>query len=141
MFPIFDLTSNSGHYEISDSGIINVFLNPSTFLSPLFFCSFIRFFVSYILHISFKIRSDMFLTIKPSYAFFMLTQTSPVFLLLKCELLHFYILQLMLDTFYIHKNKKCFLTRLNHQLWKLFTSLLYFLRLKNQIISKKCTNA
>ena len=141
MFPIFDLTSNSGHYEISDSGIINVFLNPSTFLSPLFFCSFIRFFVSYILHISFKIRSDMFLTIKPSYAFFMLTQTSPVFLLLKCELLHFYILQLMLDTFYIHKNKKYFLTRLNHQLWKLFTSLLYFLTLKNQIISKKCTNA
>ena len=141
MFPNFDLTSNSGHYEISDSGIINVFLNPSTFLSPLFFCSFIRFFVSYILHISFKIRSDMFLTIKPSYAFFMLTQTSPVFLLLKCELLHFYILQLMLDTFYIHKNKKYFLTRLNHQLWKLFTSLLYFLTLKNQIISKKCTNA
>ena len=37
MVPIFDFTSCSGHLEISKSGIINCFLNPSIALIPLFF--------------------------------------------------------------------------------------------------------
>ena len=36
-FPIFDLTSNYGHSGISESGIINFFLNPSIALTPLLF--------------------------------------------------------------------------------------------------------
>ena len=40
IFPIFDFTSCSGHTEISESGIINFFLNPAiTFIPPLFFTS------------------------------------------------------------------------------------------------------
>ena len=36
-FPYFDLTSNSGHLGISESGIIIFFLNPSIALIPLVF--------------------------------------------------------------------------------------------------------
>ena len=37
IFPIFDLTSNSGHLGISESRIINLFLNPSIAIMPLIF--------------------------------------------------------------------------------------------------------
>ena len=87
--------------------------------------------------ISFKIRLDIVLTpLHLSY----LARFHHIFLLLKSEHQRFYILQLILDTFYIYKNKikypvifYCSLlkfvlsSQVFNQLCKLFTNSLFFL--------------
>ena len=68
-------------------------------------CSFQRFFVSQIPHISFKSKLDMFLTPIPLPTSFILIQILLVFLLSKMQHLHSYIFQLILNT-NIYKRKK-----------------------------------
>ena len=85
-------------FSLALSNFLNISL--SVILYFLIY-SFLRVFVSYQPYISFKIKSDMFLTLKPICKFFLLVQISPVFLFSESELLHLYIHQLILDTFYM----------------------------------------